>query len=158
LDSLDERHRGTPQVCLPRTKDHPTAPVADTPGPPADVPEARPWVTPGQNMPLPQVAAPASMMTARTVSMAPRAAAPTAGTERDPAQLRPMASHPQTIATGPRTIPSTKNPATAQTSPMIPSVARSGPDCDPIRPRVRGCLRVPCPKLAIINSLKGSLT
>ncbi|GGX52206.1 hypothetical protein GCM10010358_02330 [Streptomyces minutiscleroticus] len=64
-----------------------------------------------------------------------------------------MASQPQTTATGPSTMPSTKNPATAQMTPMIPSVARSGPLRDPVRPRERGCLRDVWPKPAIINSL-----
>ncbi|GAB2750659.1 hypothetical protein GCM10027072_54570 [Streptomyces bullii] len=53
-------------------------------------------------------------------------------------------------------IPSTKNPAIAQMTPMTPSVARSGPVRDHVRPRERGYLRVPCPKLAIINSLNPS--
>lgn len=85
--------------------------------------------------------------------MAPSTKATKAGTERLPAQVRPIASQPQTIARGPRMIPSTKNPATAQMVPMIPSVARSGPVRDHVRPRERGYLRVPCPKPAIINSL-----
>ncbi|EGG49458.1 hypothetical protein SGM_0533 [Streptomyces griseoaurantiacus M045] len=59
-------------------------------------------------------------------------------------------------------MPSTKNPAIAQTSPTIPRVARSGPpprsrlrsnrgdpQRDPIRPRERGCAREPFPKPAI---------
>ena len=92
-------------------------------------------------------------MIASRVSIAPRTTATRAGTGREPAQLRPMASQPQTIAAGPRMIPSAKNPATAQTRPMIPSVARSGPACDPVRPRERGYLRAPFPKPAIVNSL-----
>jgi hypothetical protein len=85
--------------------------------------------------------------------MAPSTSATRAGTGPERDQVRPIASQPQTIATGPRTIPSTKNPATAQMTPMIPSVARSGPVRDHVRPRERGYLRVPCPKPAIINSL-----
>src|SRR4051812_7894890 len=93
-------------------------------------------------------------MIARSVSMAPSTKATRAGQARlPPDQVRPMASQPQTIATGPRMIPSTKNPAIAQMTPMIPSVARSGPVRDHVRPRDRGYLRVPCPKPAIINSL-----
>lgn len=89
--------------------------------------------------------------------MAPSTRATRAGTGREPVQLRPMASQPQTIATGPRMIPSTKKPATAQMTPMIPSVARSGPLRDHVRLRERGYLRVPCPKPAIINSQNPSV-
>jgi hypothetical protein len=64
-----------------------------------------------------------------------------------------MASQPQTIAAGPRTIPSAKNPATAQTRPMMPSVALSSPVPDLVRPGERGYLRAPFPNPAIVNSL-----
>ncbi len=77
-------------------------------------------------------------MIASRVSIAPSTTATRAGTDFVPVQRRPMASQPQTTATGPSTIPRTKSPAIAQTRPMIPSDARSGPVRDPVRPRERG--------------------
>ncbi len=103
-------------------------------------------------MPLPEEAAAISAMTARTVSMAPRTTATRAGAE-PLFQRRPIASQPQAIATGPSTIPRTKNPAAAQTSQTMAGVARSGPVRGLMRFRDRGVLRVEvlCPKPAGIT-------